>query len=264
MSPYRPLSRAAVPLTLRAATMLPCPGRHTAQVAAALAALLLLAVPTEPVRSAAIEEAGSPCTGEFVLDAATDECVLAANGGFADEPTAWHPTCRGGFACPGAEGDPVRCVYTAAAYAACTRGEGEGTLQIKETAGGAGDNAGAASGAPCNLTGVWSCGGTECDIEQVSETGFSVRLATQQKFLWENATATVLANGSVHIVYKLQAGGTTARTGQVSHSCTAVAWNDSSTWSCQQCANAPVLDIHIIPHTHCDTGYVSTAGCVRA
>lgn len=194
----------------------------------------------------------SPCTGEFVLDTATDECVLAANGGFADEPTAWHPRCKGGFTCPpsGPGQQAGACVHSAEAYAACTR---RGPLRASPPP------TSARRGSPvCNLTGTWGCGGVDCVIEQPSPSSFTVRLEQAQKFLWQNATATIDADGSVFIVYTLQAGGTTARTGQVGPSCTSLAWNDSSTWACEMCGGSPLLDIHIIPHTHCDTGYLET------
>lgn len=204
----------------------------------------------------------SPCTGEFVLDTATGECVLSANGGYADEPSAWHPACPRGFACPMGI-PPITCVDTPAEYAACTQGREPSAAAATATErylAAAAANTGMGQADPtsgCNLTGTWTCGGTDCVITQPTLDAFTVRLALPNtKFLWQNATATVLSNGDVDIVYSLQTGGTTARTGRMAPSCTALAWNDSSTWTCQACENSPVLDIHIIPHTHCDTGYV--------
>ena len=87
--------------------------------------LLTHALPAteEPGRPLPAAAAGSHCLGEYVADEA-GECVLAANGGDADEPTATHRSCAAHqFMCP----DRSTCVDTAAAYALCATGRAQGS-----------------------------------------------------------------------------------------------------------------------------------------
>ena len=74
--------------------------------------------------------------------------------------------------------------------------------------------------------------------------------------------------------YNTSQEGVINRTGLVSPDCTSVLWNDLSAWQCayesagQATGSCPppasVLDVHIVCHTHDDTGYLSTVDeCVR-
>eukprot|EP01045_Picozoa_sp_COSAG04_P046547 COSAG04_NODE_16914_length_485_cov_0.937824_1_plen_71_part_01 len=66
-----------------------------------MALLAVLVAAASSGSATATATAASTCLGEYVEDDATGECVLAANGGDVDEPTASHPSCAAHeFLCP--------------------------------------------------------------------------------------------------------------------------------------------------------------------
>ena len=195
------------------------------------------------------------CLGEYVSDGL--ECGLAANGGDVDEPTASHRDCAPHeFLCP----DRSTCVATAHDYAACATGFGPDAPLLA-----AARVTAAQDSASCVLTGKWSCGdgAGPCTVNMTSPTTFSVVPAGSGPFTWTKGTATVSASGAITILYSGMHGpGVPGRTGQANSACSSIAWNDTTTWTCETCPavpdGAPLLDVHIIAHTHDDTGYLST------
>ena len=125
--------------------------------------------------------------------------------------------------------------------------------------------AAAASTTACTVqSGIWDCGGTSCTLNATS-TGFTV--TPNVKFVWAAGKATFGAGDTVIIDYTFDGPmpkgiGSPQRHGTISPTCTIIAWNDTSTWTCTSCPavpdGAPPLDVHIISHTHDDTGYLST------
>lgn len=223
----------------------------------------------------------SPCSGEFELNAATGECVLSvaynpASGGYdADEPTASHRDCApGAFRCPAGA-----CVATAAEYAACCTGRSAEHFIA----------AAAASSMPppapekhsenqrCNLTGTWHCAGVDGQVSMDGAlAGFSVTaLHAPPGFLWSVGHGTTDGDGGVTLTYPTPQE-TYYRGGTVGGGCASIAFNDSTAWSCvyddaSHGTNSgscpapapappagPIRDVHIVCHTHDDTGYTST------
>jgi lysosomal alpha-mannosidase len=214
---------------------------------ATAAALLLAAgcVRAEPAGAA------SHCLGEWVEDAASGECVLAANAGDEDEPMASHSKCAPSeFLCP----DRVTCAEDARAYAACATGFSPEAPLLSLAA--------ERAAAPCHVpSGTWECGlPVPCTLN-ASATGFTV--APESKAAWAEGRAVFGPNSTVTVEYAgLPANQPAGRHGTIGPGCSSIAWNDSSVWTCATCPAVPdgpvPLDVHIIAHTHDDTGYLST------
>jgi hypothetical protein len=179
---------------------------------------------------------GDNCIGEYVADE-FGECVLEANGGDVDEPTATHRSCAAHeFLCP----DRATCVGSAKEYAECATGR---------------------SFATCDLNGTWACdmGGKDCLVIE-SADGSSFIVTTPPNPTWSSGSASVLGS-NINILYQMKGNGPHGRTGVLdcgsSSTAPTIAWNDSSIWQ-KQVPLAEPLDVHIIAHTHDDTGYLST------
>lgn len=184
-----------------------------------------------------------------------DSCVLSANSGDTDEPTALHPTkCVSGLLCP----DGINCAADPTELAWCTTGrtfEQPAWPPVRALG----------PGPRCNLTGTWSCGGVSC---QITEAGFpgtgtpaAVSVTTNVKgFAWQTGAGTVTTNGTIALKYDIQPPRNPYRAGTIDQSCRTIVWNDTSVWTCDSCPTplAELLDVHIIAHTHDDTGYLST------
>eukprot|EP00937_MAST-01D_sp_MAST-1D-sp2_P005627 g5627.t1 len=218
----------------------------------------------------------SRCVGEYALDPATGECDLVSNYNHAlrafdaDEPTATHASCgRGAFRCPAGH-----CVASAAAYAACATGR-----PAPARHGGSGAPPApalrAARGGRCNVTGSWECGGVRGALAMDGALARFNATAVDAPpgFAWTAGEGAVAADGAtVRMFYPRTApsGRPQWRAGVLSADCASIAWNDSSTWTCDydgagasgSCPAPaplpPVLDVHIVCHTHDDTGYLST------
>ena len=211
---------------------------------------------------------GERCIGEFVLDPDVGECVLAANGGDPDEPLASDSRCRPDqFRCPGLGqgrgGSGGQCVDTPAEYAACATGRGE-FLSIA-------DEETTTASPPCHAprSGLWSCGGVNCtmSVDGSDPDSFTVTAVGAPAVAWKTGKGTVEGDGTLLVRYDIPTGDPWRR-GQPSSCCptpNVLTWNDSSVWRCLvNCSTCPPtppserLDIHIIAHTHDDTGYLST------
>jgi hypothetical protein len=172
-----------------------------------------------------------PCSGEFELNPDTDECDLIANFGDVDEPIA--ETYQLAL-------DKIHREH-----------------------------------ATCNLNHTWSCGGTSCAIVGNADgTSFDVKTVNAPKgFLWGFGKAMVTENAkgelrAVNVSYWHSGDAPsvapfTSRTGEINADCTSITWSDKSMWSCAD-ATCPTpsynetIDVHIICHTHDDTGYLKT------
>ena len=161
------------------------------------------------------DAAAENCIGEFIADADSGECVLAANGGDVDEPTAYHATLCGPskFLCP----DRKTCVGTAAAYARCATGKphfrepDEETME--ETTG-------------CtNFTGVWSVGSVTATITMTSPVTFDVVTDGSLPFAWHHGNATVGPDGTINIIYSDYVARPNTRTGTGGFGCKSIEWN---------------------------------------
>ena len=182
------------------------------------------------------------CVGEFEAVRATgvdgveyETCELTANFGDKDEPMASDPGCAKGFVCNG------ECHATAHAYAECSTHHDFRRVHILHAA--------------CNITGTWDCGGVTCTVTETSPTSMT---ATNNVtgFLWNKGVGTgpIQPGGAIAMVYTLTKGGERlGRNGTLNADCRSFLWNDSSVWSKWE-----AYDVHVVAHTHDDTGYLST------
>eukprot|EP01047_Picozoa_sp_COSAG01_P038826 COSAG01_NODE_3170_length_6472_cov_2.238820_5_plen_441_part_00 len=244
-------------------------------MATLLCATALLVTTTTKATPAAAERQLPPpsphCLGEYVEDSGSGECVLAANGGDWDEPSATHRSCSAHqYLCP----DRSTCVDTAAEYARCATGKGEGSSLLHAAAVAAGGPGRAVPGSaapvdttapPCDLNGTWACdlgAGITCEVVE-SSNGASFTVTPSSSAAWLSGHATIVGS-SVNILYQVSPSfhGPHARHGLLrcgsgEHAAASITWNDTSSWQQQRSSIEP-LDVHIIAHTHDDTGYLST------
>ena len=132
--------------------------------------------------------------------------------------------------------------------------------------------------ARCNLTGLWHCDGVDGRIatDAALSAANVTAVAPPPGWLWSAGEGVLGSDGvTLFMEYNTSAAGLLNRTGKVAPDCSSIAWNDQSTWQCVyesagqvtgSCPQPPsVLDVHIVCHTHDDTGYLSTVDeCVPA
>lgn len=183
---------------------------------------LLFLTPSLPPNPIPYPPSSSPIFLSFFAgDFAVGECELAANFGYPDEPMAGGCGANK-FLCP----DAHTCVSSARHFAACSSSK-------------------PLIAYACNLTGKWACGGIDGWIRQTTDTCFVVSPQTSTTpWLWKSGSATIDGD-SILIHYVLTAGGTTARTGKLAADCLSIVWNDSSTWTCENCADQKLLDVFV-------------------
>eukprot|EP00038_Savillea_parva_P019125 m.26584 g.26584 ORF g.26584 m.26584 type:complete len:1203 (-) comp4326_c0_seq1:85-3693(-) len=185
----------------------------------------------------------SPCLGEYE-ETDNHECVLRANGGFADEPTGIVTPVV-----PSASGSRNDTVLTS-----------ENPMPLRYTHGFQPPKTTASGTAVCGLptlTGNWTCGGVACTLAPLNASAFSV--TSHGTWLWTSAVGTVQADGSLFLVFNLtHPGPAVSRTATPGRWCCSLAMSDGSTWLRTPCPSMPRWDVHIVAHTHDDTGYTST------